>query len=166
MNIGAVTTGSVASAVWTVASRSLTTSNGLIFGQNIQPASVLAALDMTTVATTNIFTYSGTAGVVMIVGKKCTATLGTGIPTAFIDIITESVTSSYQIYDGTGSAIAAGAAATTNLIAGTQGQITLGDLCNWSFFFGFNSSVTVRIRITATTATLLHDTFSVMWAHV
>jgi hypothetical protein len=166
MNIGAVTTSSVASAVWTVASRSLTASNGLIFGQTIQPAAVLANLDMTVVATTNIFTYSGTAGVVMIVGKKCTATLGAGIPTAFIDIITESVTASYAIYDGSGAAIAAGAAATANLTSGTTGQITLGDLCNWAFFFGFNSSVTVRIRITASTATLLKDTFSVMWSHV
>jgi hypothetical protein len=165
MDAGGLNQTTISNAVWNTATRSLTIANGLITGQTLQAVAILSNLDMTVVATTNIVTFSGAVGCVMVVGKKCTATVGVGNATVFIDLILDGVTSSFDLYDGA-VGISASSQGSVNQLSGTGNQVTIGDFCNWQFQMGFNNSMTVRVRITATTFTLLKDSFTVMWTHV
>jgi hypothetical protein len=167
MDAGGINQNTVGNAVWTTSPRALTTTGGPGAGQTLQALSQTTGISLTAVATTNIVNFSGAAGTLYVIGSTTTTAFGAGNITAFIDIITDLHTMSIPLYasnvgwDKSGQSLASNLAFTTLVSAGSG----LNDTINFSVCIGFTNSLTVAIRITATTLASGACSMQVIWAH-
>lgn len=183
MNIGSVTTGSVSTAVWlnatrsltadpatdagaatfvwTHATRSLTLPGGAVQGSQLQAPSVVSGISMSTVATTNIMTFTG-AGVFL----RCSLTVTTATTGAStsdqINIVADGNTFTIPLHVAaiTLSAQAIGAADRL-----TGALTNLNDLWMIHLAVQFTTSLTVSYQVTSTALTGGVLTGTAVWAH-
>lgn len=161
MDAGGVPQNQIATTVWANPTRTLTRSAGAILGFPALSVTPVGPTSLTAVATTSILTRTTTSGIVAVVGAVTNTGIGTGSVTSFLDIIVDGNTLTIPLYTVQG--FDTNAAAVANLINGGGGAG--GNSINFALLLGYNSSITVQLRVTASTLSAGTTTITVLDAH-